>query len=204
MARMRTVFALVVSLLASCTPSAPASAPTAGYAGAAPAGERAATPPTANGVDEVQARQILTDVYAALKPDAPDGPDLLARGVLAKPLADAWRKARTPNADGEVLLDWMPEVEGQDYGVTDLVLTTARQGDTLVVTARFTNLGTPTTLVYDFVDEGGAPRIADIHGGVSARPSLRAFLETAQAQSAAGPREPTTSSDRPPPNGPPR
>lgn len=54
-------------------------------------------------------------------------------------------------------------VYAQDYGLSDLlVMETGRTARTVTVEARFLNLDLPTTVVFDFVDEGGRWRVDDI------------------------------------------
>ena len=116
-------------------------------------------------------KTFVTDVYPRLiasrsaKSDYTPPEDIYS-ARLAKLFRDDRRKAK-----GEVgCLDFLFWVNGQDFRITNLTVTSADQGpDRKTVTAKFDNIDRPEEIRFDFLRNGRRWQLDDVHS-VSATP----------------------------------
>lgn len=110
-------------------------------------------------------KTFVTDVYPRLiasrsaKSDYTPPEDIYS-ARLAKLFRDDRRKAK-----GEVgCLDFLFWVNGQDFRITNLTVTSADQGpDRKTVTAKFDNIDRPEEIRFDFLRNGRRWQLDDVH-----------------------------------------
>ncbi len=84
------------------------------------------------------------------------------KAMMTPQLAHAYARVTRAVAGDAPPLDWDIFVNGQDYDVQHLNLSTAQAGKGETVTAAFDNLGQPVTVIYAFAHTPGGWRIDDI------------------------------------------
>ena len=101
-------------------------------------------------------------------------PDDIYTARLAKLLRDDKRKAK-----GEVgCLDFDFWINGQDWEITNLTITTAEEGpDRKTVIAKFRNTGDPQELHFDFRRNAGRWLLDDVHSVLAPRWTLSEILK---------------------------
>lgn len=85
-----------------------------------------------------------------------------AKALMTPQLAHAYARVTHAEAGDVAPLGWDVFVNGQDYDVQHLNLTTTPAGKTETVTAAFDNLGQPETVIYTFAHTPAGWRIDDI------------------------------------------
>ncbi|HTR36831.1 MAG TPA: DUF3828 domain-containing protein [Bryobacteraceae bacterium] len=121
--------------------------------------------------------KFVADVYRRLIADTSYEPaDDIYSARLAKLIRDDRRRAK-----GEVgCLDFVFWVNGQDWKITKLAITSADQGaDRKTVIAKFRNLGDPQEIHFDFVRTGGRWLLDDAHSEAGPRWTLSQILKCA-------------------------
>jgi hypothetical protein len=124
-------------------------------------------------------KTFVTDVYRRLiaaqsTHSSYTPPEDIYTARLAKLIRDDRRKAK-----GEVgCLDFLFWVNGQDYAITNLTLTTTDQGpQQKTVVAKFVNLGSPNEIHFDFQRSAARWLLDDAHSVLEPRWTLSEILK---------------------------
>ncbi len=122
-------------------------------------------------------KNFVAEVYRHLIANSSyEPPDDIYTDRLAKLIRDDRRKAK-----GEVgCLDFVFWVNGQDWEITKLEITSADKGaDRKMVIAKFRNTGDPEEIHFDFVRTAGRWLLDDVHSEVAPRWTLSQILKCA-------------------------